>query len=341
MTTIGVEPAAPGAARSRLPEMLRELHGTYRHLDEGQVAAYIPELACADADRFGIAVVFADGETIEQGDVAVPFTIQSISKPFAYGLALQDHGRDFVLTRVGVEPSGEAFNSIILDHASKRPFNPMINSGAIVTTDLIRGRDYAERAGRLLTMLSGCVGRALSVDEAVLASERASGHRNRAIAHLMVSFGMLSDRLEETLELYFRQCSILVTCRDLAVMGATLANWGINPLTGERAVEQPYVKDILSIMLSCGMYDYSGEWAYRIGLPAKSGVGGGIVAVIPGQGAVATYSPRLDAKGNSVRGIRVLEAIAEEFGLHYLESVFRGNTLGRATQPPAGAPAGD
>lgn len=330
MTTVGADAAAPGTARARLPGVLRELHESCQHLDDGRVASYIPELACADPDHFGIAVVFTDGESIDQGDVDVPFTIQSVSKPFVYGLALQDHGRDFLLSRVGVEPSGEAFNSIILDHVSKRPFNPMINSGAIVTTDLIRGRDYAERADRLTGMLSGCAGRPLSVDEAVLASERATGHRNRAIAHLMVSFGMLSDRLEETLELYFRQCSVLVTCRDLAVMGATLANWGVNPLSGERAVEQQYVKDILSIMLSCGMYDYSGEWAYRIGLPAKSGVGGGIVAVIPGQGAVATYSPRLDDKGNSVRGIKVLEAVAERFGLHYLESVFRGNTLGRA-----------
>ena len=146
----------------------------------------------------------------------------------------------------------------------------------------------------------------------------------------MLSFGMLSDNIDETLELYFQQCALLVTCRDLAMMGATLANGGVNPMTGEQAVQQEYVKDILSIMLSCGMYDYSGEWAYRIGIPAKSGVGGGIVAVVPGQGAVATFAPPLDAKGNSVRGIKVIEELANRYGLHYLEAVFRGNTLGRA-----------
>ena len=140
---------------------------------------------------------------------------------------------------------------------------------------------------------------------------------------------MLGENIEETLELYFQQCALLVTCRDLAVMGATLASWGVNPLTGERAIEQTYVKDILSIMLSCGMYDYSGEWAYRIGIPAKSGVGGGIVAVVPGQGAVATFAPPLDAKGNSVRGIKVIEELSELYSLHYLEAVSRGNTLER------------
>jgi glutaminase len=205
----------------------------------------------------------------------------------------------------------------------------MINSGAIVTTDLIKGRDYAERLGRLIGMFSRYAGRELHVDNAVFKSERATGNRNRAIAYLMSSFGMLGENIEETLELYFQQCALLLTCRDLAIMGATLASGGINPLSGERAIEQEYVKDILSIMLSCGMYDYSGEWAYRIGIPAKSGVGGGIVAVVPGRGAIATFAPPLDAKGNSVRGIKVFEELSHLYSLHYLEAVFRGNTLGR------------
>jgi len=316
-------------ARSQLHTTLEAIYQKYRSLDDGKVADYIPELACANPDWFGIAVVTTEGAVFERGDSNQSFTIQSISKPFAYGLALEDHGRDQVLSRVGVEPSGEAFNSIILDQVSKRPFNPMINSGAIVTTDLIKGRDYAERIGRLIGMFSRYAGRELHVDNAVFVSERATGNRNRAIAYLMSSFGMLGENIEETLELYFQQCALLVTCRDLAIMGATLASGGINPLSGERAVEQEYVKDILSIMLSCGMYDYSGEWAYRIGIPAKSGVGGGIVAVVPGRGAIATFAPPLDTKGNSVRGIKVFEELSHLYSLHYLEAVFRGNTLGR------------
>jgi glutaminase len=333
MTMGSVDTTPSDAARGQLRAVLETLYERYRSLDEGKVADYIPELGRADPSWFGIVVVTTNGEVFECGDSTQAFTIQSISKPFVYGLALEDQGRDEVLSRVGVEPSGEAFNSIILDQGSNRPFNPMINSGAIVTTDLITGQDYPERRGRTVAMLSRYAGRELHVDNSVFMSERATGHRNRAIAHLMRSFGMLSEHLEESLELYFQQCSVLVTCRDLAVMGATLANWGINPITGERAVQQEYVKDILSIMLSCGMYDYSGEWAFRIGIPAKSGVGGGIVAVVPGQGAIATFSPPLDAKGNSVRGIKVLEELADHYGLHYLEAVFRGNTLGRAVDP--------
>ncbi len=317
----------PMDQRAQLRAALETIYEKYRTLDEGKVADYIPELGRADPSWFGIVVVTTDGQVFECGNSGQSFTIQSKSKPFVYGLALEDQGRDQVLSRVGVEPSGEAFNSIILDQGSNRPFNPMINSGAIVTTDLITGPDHADRTRRTIAMLSRYAGRELHVDNSVFMSERATGHRNRAIAHLMRSFGMLSEHLEESLELYFQQCSVLVTCRDLAVMGATLANWGINPMTGERAVQQDYVKDILSIMLSCGMYDYSGEWAFRIGIPAKSGVGGGIVAVVPGQGAIATFSPPLDAKGNSVRGIKVLEEHADRYGLHYLEAVFRGNTL--------------
>jgi len=286
----------------------------------------------ADPDDFGIAVVGVRGRSFEVGTTAQPFTIQSISKPFVYGMALEDHGRDGVLANVGVEPSGEAFNAIAFDDASNRPFNPMINSGAITTTSLLAGGNQVERIHRVLRSLSAFAGRDLQVDSATFFSERATGDRNRAIAYLMRSSGMLEADVEETLELYFQQCSVLVTCRDLAVMGATLANGGVNPLNGERVLAQRYVKDVLSIMLSCGMYDYSGEWAYRVGVPAKSGVSGGIVAVLPGQAAIAVYSPPLDAKGNSVRGIKVFEELARRFSLHYLESLFHNNTVGHALE---------
>jgi glutaminase len=271
--------------------------------------------------------VTVDGQVFEVGDHQQFFTIQSVSKPFVYGLALEDHGRDAVLKRVGVEPTGEAFNSVLLDETTNRPFNPMVNAGAIATADLIRGNDYPDRVKRMNDMFSRYCGREVHTDNSVFMSERLTGHRNRAIGHLMLNFDMVSQSIEESLELYFQQCSMLVNCHDLAVMGATLANAGVNPLTSERAIEPQYVKDLLSVMHSCGMYDYAGEWAYRVGIPAKSGVGGGIVAVVPGQAGIATFSPPLDPKGNSIRGIRVCEELSRRFGLHVFESGFRGESL--------------
>jgi glutaminase len=246
------------------------------------------------------------------------------------------HGREHVLSKVGVEPTGEAFNSIVLDEASNRPFNPMVNAGAIATADLIDGKDYPERVGKLLDLFGRYCGRTVYVDNGVFMSERATGHRNRAIGHLMLNFGMMRDRVEESLELYFQQCSILVNCRDLAVMGATLANGGVNPITGGRAIESGYVKDLLSIMLSCGMYDYAGEWAYRVGIPSKSGVGGGIVAVIPGVAGIGVFSPPLDAKGNSVRGIQVCSELSRRFGLHAFEAGFEGPSFTAQMDPARG-----
>lgn len=180
---------------------------------------------------------------------------------------------------------------------------------------------------RLLGIFNRYCGRELHIDTAVFMSERTTGHRNRAMAHLMLNFGMVSPRVEETLELYFQQCSILVTCKDLAVMGATLANGGVNPVTGQRAISARHVKDVLSIMLSCGMYDYAGEWLYRVGIPSKSGVGGGIVAVLPGLGGIGVFSPPLDPKGNSVRGLKVFAELSERFGLHVFEADFTGPTF--------------
>lgn len=308
------------SAASPLRETLTGLHQKYRDLDDGVVASYIPELALADPKWFGIVIASVDGQVIEIGDWNQTFTIQSISKPFVYGLALESCGREAVLQKVAVEPSGDPFNSITLHEESNRPFNPMVNAGAIATADLIPGSGLTERSKRLLNGMRRFVGHDVFVDTSVFTSERSTGHRNRAIAHLMLNFDMISSRVDETLELYFQQCSVLVNCRDLAVMGATLANGGINPLTSERAISDKYIRDILSVMLSCGMYDFSGEWAYRVGLPAKSGVSGGVLAVIPGRGAIAVYSPRLDAKGNSVRGIKVCEDLGEQFGLHSFDS---------------------
>jgi glutaminase len=321
------------SAASPLRGVLRDLHEKYQPLTDGKVADYIPELAKADPNWFGIAVVTKDGQSFAVGDSKQLFTIQSISKPFVFGLALETHGRDHVLTKVGVEPTGEAFNAIVLDETSNRPFNPMVNSGAIATADLVEGRDFPDRVGKLLGMFNRYCGRTTYVDNSVFMSERATGHRNRAIGHLMLNFGMVQERIEESLELYFQQCSVLVNCQDLAMMGATLANGGVNPVTGERAIEQQYVKYLLSIMLSCGMYDYAGEWAYRVGIPSKSGVGGGIVAVLPGVAGIGIFSPALDAKGNSVRGIKVCEELSERFGLHAFESGYEGPKFSDQFQP--------
>src|SRR6478672_12290471 len=315
---------------------LQELHAKYRDLNEGKLADYIPELALADPNWFGISVVTIDGQAYDVGDCQQTFSIQSVSKPFVFGLALEDHGRDAVLNKVGVEPTGEAFNAIVLDESSNRPFNPLVNAGAIATADLVQGKDFSERVSRLLAMFSRYCGREVHIDNTVFMSERVTGHRNRAIGHLMLNFGMVGERIEESLELYFQQCSVLVNCHDLAVMGATLANGGVNPITKVRAIPQQYVKYLLSIMLSCGMYDYAGEWAYRVGIPSKSGVGGGIVGVIPGQFGIGIFSPPLDAKGNSVRGIRACQELSERFGLHAFESGFTGKTLRDLLTPSRG-----
>ena len=308
---------------------LREIHAKYQENFCGKVATYIPELAKADPSLFGIALVTADGQVYEVGNANHLFTMQSISKPFVYGLALEDHGVDYVLSKVGVEPTGEAFNSIVFDERRNRPFNPMVNAGAIATTALIKGKGHDQRLARLLRMFSDLAGRDLEIDHAVYVSERTTGHRNRAIGYLELNFGMIDEPIDEHLDLYFEQCSILVSARDLAVMAATLANNGVNPLTGKRALEEQHVKNVLSVMHGCGMYDYAGEWSYRVGLPAKSGVGGGIIAVLPGQFGIGTYSAPLDEQGNSCRGIQVCEELSERFNLHMFKTRFTTSVVVR------------
>jgi glutaminase len=305
---------------SVIQSFISDLYDKYQPIKDGKLANYIPELSKANPDWFGICVVTADGQVYGVGDYEQLFTIQSISKAFVYGLALESHGRDYVLKRVGVEPTGDAFNSIIqLEESSKRPFNPMVNAGAIATTSLIKGANPSERLNRLLDMFGHYVGHDLFIDMPVFLSERTTGHRNRAMAHLMLNFGMIDEKIDEALDLYFQQCSIMVNCRDLAVMAATLANGGVNPITQQRAVEARYVKDILTVMYTCGMYNVAGEWAYKVGLPAKSGVSGGIVVVVPQKMGIGVFSPPLDSHGSSVRGMKVCEDLSERFGLHLFD----------------------
>ena len=293
-----------------------DLYARYLPLDEGEVATYIPELGKANPDELGIVITSAEGRTFSVGACDRPFTIQSISKPFTFGIAIEELGADKVSKHVGVEPSGDAFNAIELQNSTNRPFNPMVNSGAITVTALLHARFGDRTFDQILDRLSDAAGRRLEIDHAVYESERRTGHRNRAIAHLLLNFGMVHDDAEAALDVYFRQCSILITARDLATMGATLANMGRHPVTGECVFGIAAVRSMLAIMFTCGMYDYSGEWAYRVGVPAKSGVAGGLMAVVNRQLGIATYSPRLDRRGNSRRGIEVCVELASRFGLH-------------------------
>ena len=304
--------------KTSIHQHLERLLERFASLDDGSVADYIPELTKVDPDWFGIAIVTTDGHVYQVGDTRQPFSIQSISKAFTYGIALEDEGEELVASKINVEPSGEAFNSISLEPESGRPLNPMINAGAIVATSLVKGESGDTKLLRIQEKFAKYAGRELQVDEAIYLSEKATGHRNRAIAHLLRNYNVLDNDPEEALDAYFRQCSIMVDARDLAIMGATLANGGVNPITGVRALESAKIPRVLSVMATCGMYDYSGNWTYKVGMPAKSGVGGGIVAVLPGQLALAVFSPRLDSKGNSVRGLAVCEALSGEFGLHML-----------------------
>ena len=316
---------------------LDDLLARFRSLDDGQVADYIPELGLADPNWFGICIATHDGFFYEAGDCLQPFTIQSISKPLTYGLALEAHGEAEVLQKIGVEPSGDAFNAISLHPGTGAPRNPLINAGAIAACGLVPGTTVEDKTAHILDAFSRYAGRALDIDERVYGSESATGHRNRAIGWMLRNFDILAEEPTPTLETYFRQCSIRVTCRDLALMGATLANGGVNPVTGVRAVEQAQVGRVLSVMATCGMYDFSGEWLFHTGLPAKSGVGGGILAVQPGRIGIAVFSPRLDAQGNSVRGIAVCRELATGLDLHLLSPAQREAPVVRVSANGQGA----
>ena len=317
-----------------LHAFLTKLHARFTPLDAGSVADYIPELSRVNPDLFAISVADCLGNVWEVGDTGESFTIQSASKPFTYGLALDIWGPEKVFERVGVEPTGDAFNSIVLDDNGRRAFNPMVNAGAIAVTDLIPGANEAERLHTLLEFFGRVSGRErVLVDMPTFVSERATGFRNRAIVSLLRGANIVGPQFDESLDLYFGQCAALVTCRDLAVMAATLANDGINPRTGLRALSTDAVRPVLSVMFTCGMYDSAGQWSFRVGLPAKSGVGGGIFAVVPGLGGIAVFSPRVDAHGTSVRGVRVCEAISREYGLHVFDKRFGPNALLQAMKP--------
>ncbi len=291
----------------------RQLEGVLVELageDDGALADYIPELARVDPALFGIALVSARGHIYRAGDADALFTIQSVSKPFVYAMALADLGIERVLERVNVEPSGEAFNAISLEPGTGRPANAMINAGAILVTSMVPAEDEVHRFDRILQMFSAFAGRQLDVDEAVYRSEVATGDRNRALAYLMRNAGVLAGSVEAAVDVYFRQCAIRVSAADIATMAATLANRGLNPVTGVRVVDRGVASHVLTVMSTCGMYDYSGRWLVDVGLPAKSGVSGAVVAASLDEFGVGRVQPARRqqweqcARGACVQGAR-------------------------------------
>lgn len=302
---------------------------------DGEVADYIPELAKVPADQFGLAVASKTGQIFSAGDAQATFTIQSVSKVYTFAMLLELVGREEVYDLVGVQPSSDPFNTITLDPRTNRPFNPMVNAGAIAVCGRLRQLLGPSAFDEVLKLFSRAAGRPLEVDEKVFESERETGHRNRAIGHLLRAAGVYDLPVDEVLDVYFRQCSIKVNAIDLAVMGATLANLGVNPRNGEDLFGLDAVRDTLSVMFTCGMYDGAGDWASRVGLPAKSGVGGGIMAVVNRQIGIGVFSPRLDEAGNSVRGKMCCIGLSEALGLHAFDAANPGSSFLKGLAKPA------
>ena len=284
-----------------------------RESERGKVADYIPALARVPADRFGIAVVTADGATHAAGDWDTPFSVQSVSKVFALTMALDRIGED-LWSRVGREPSGSAFNSVVqLESERGIPRNPFINAGAIVVSDaLLTGQDTRETIGDMLRFVRTLASDdAVQIDSEVATSEAATGYRNFALGYFMKAFGNLENGVDDALKVYFHQCALSMTCRQLAMAGRYLMNGGVHPDTDARIVSAERARRINALMLTCGHYDGSGEFAFRVGIPGKSGVGGGILAVVPDKASIAVWSPGLNDRGNSMLGSLALERLAQ------------------------------
>lgn len=285
------------------------------YVAEGETASYIPELARADKNNLGICVFTESGERYGAGDIKTRFTIQSISKVISLAVALQHCGFEKVFEKMNMEPSGDAFNSLVkLDLTSDKPFNPMINAGAIATAGYLVPEVSFE--DMLAYTRRVCMDDGIVMDEKVYQSEMGHCARNRAIAYLLQSKGILENDVEKSLDLYIRMCSLSVTAESLAGLGLVLANSGIHPKTGERLLDRDAVRVVKTIMLTCGMYDGSGEFAVRVGIPSKSGVGGGILSVVEKRMGIGIYGPALDRKGNSIAGGHMLEYLSNVLNLH-------------------------
>lgn len=302
-----------------MDELLEQILEECKHYTkDGALANYIPELAKGDPENLGIYIVSSDDRISRAGDCSKCFTIQSIVKPILLLLALMDNGIDYVREHIGVEATGKPFDAINYTEQSllSEHINPMVNIGAIAMCTMIHGENYEERFDRLLDLTRRLAGNPeIAVDEAVYLSEKRTGSKNRALAYLLKTYGMINDEVEDVLDCYFRACSIRVNCADLAKIGFTLANHGRLPFTGERVFPAEYASYVNAILTTCGMYDGSGEFAIKVGVPAKSGVGGGIMAAVPTRMGIGIFSPALDSKGNSVAGIKALEMLSKRLYL--------------------------
>ena len=320
-------------APERVQALVREAYERYRTNDEGVVSQVYPALAEAPRGLFGICLIGSEGNAIAAGDVGHPFTIMSVSKPFLFALMCQHLGPDETREKIGANATGLAFNSLAaVEQSADGRTNPMVNAGAIATTSLVPGASADEKWKFIHEGLSRFAGRGLPLNDGVYASATATNHRNRALANLLYSLNRLYCDPAEAVDLYTRQCSLDVTARDLAVMGATLASGGVNPVTKQRVVDPVICHYALSVMTIAGLYETSGDWLYDVGLPGKSGIGGGIVTVSPGKGGLGTFAPRLDEAGNSIKGQLVARFLAERLGLDLFVSSPDGEAQGDAVR---------
>jgi glutaminase len=311
-----VAPMASAQDPATLEKLAREAHAKFKDDTGGKNADYIPALAKVPGNLFGITIVTVDGKVISVGDVDYAFSMQSCSKVFTMCLVMQESGDGAIFDKINVEPTGEAFNSIrAIEEGDGRADNPFVNPGAIATVSLVKTKNAQERWDKIIGAYNQFAGEKLTVLEDIYTSEAETNFRNRGIAHVLFNSGHLYAEPLECTDVYTKQCSVGVTCRQLAVMGGTLANQGVNPVTKERCLDAKYVPKVLSVMTMAGFYDGSGAWAWNAGLPAKTGVGGGIVAVAPGRMAIVGFSPPLDPFGNSVRAQKAIQYISEQLGL--------------------------
>lgn len=307
--------------KSPIPDYLNAVLESVRPNEDGKPAQYIKTLADADTSKLAVALVMVDGNIYSAGDDEVEFSIQSISKAFVYAIAIEDAGLDRVLEKIGVEPSGDAFNKLSIHKGTNRPMNPMINAGAITAHSLVvhPNATAEERTDRILKTMSRLAGRKLYVDEEVYEAEMADADRNMGIGYMLKAAGIITCKPAEVVKGYIRQCSINVNVKDLAMMAATLCNAGVNPVTGEKIMPADSVRQVLSVMTTCGMYDAAGDWVSRVGIPAKSGVAGGVIGALPGQVGIAAFSPKLNERGNSVRAVALFEQLSRDMGFHMMD----------------------
>jgi glutaminase len=317
LASLGQKASPVAPQRAQVEAIVKEAYEKFKNDTGGKNADYIPYLAHVDSKLFGIAIVTTDNQVLTMGDISYSFSIQSISKVFTQALAMEELGPDKVFEKIGSEPTGRAFNSVFaVADMPTHTGNPYVNAGAIATVSLISGKTADEKWNKILNFYSRCAGEKLSLIDEVYKSEAATNTGNKALSMLLAKYDRIYSDPFESVDVYTKQCSVGVNVAQLARMGATLANNGKNPGTGEQVIKSEYVPFILSTMTMAGLYDGSGGWAWHVGLPAKSGVGGGIVAIVPGKGAIAVFAPPLDEAGNSVKAQKVIEYVANKLDLN-------------------------